>query len=279
MALEYEHQSYSNEQSALRTESEPNQYAYDLIVFDFHGTLTDHQLRLIRALHHSGHSSLQYHLPKQFYQEALTRPSQVNGRPITNQEFVRRQLSADYGEEQISQYWQQFQYYMETTYIPIPNIVAVIKELMASNRSIALLTNGTNRTVISAVLDGWGLQSLSERLYSSHNTGVRKPNAQAINYVLEDFAASGKQFATSRTLLVGDYRDDIKAAHNTGVDSVLMIRGTGWEEIPIKEPRPTYIVSDAKDILSIIQGRGEPLTSETIKIIPTLWRNERWGRK
>jgi hypothetical protein len=49
---------------------------YDLVIMDFHGTITDHQLRTIRAYHHGAHVGLGIHLPKDFYHAALTRPAQ-----------------------------------------------------------------------------------------------------------------------------------------------------------------------------------------------------------
>lgn len=262
-------------------ENQPMGKTYKLVILDFHGTMTDHQLRTIRAYHHAAHEAFGVHLGKVFYQDALTRPShasQHNGKkPETNEEFIRRQFQDAYGEDQIRTYLTQFRRYMETTYIPIPGIVKIVKTLMQEGIHVAVLTNGSQREVIQDNLERWGLPNLSEDLYSSHITGVRKPNKATIQRILDDYKQQGIHIQPHEVLAVGDYIDDIRTAHNIGVDSALMTRGNGWEHVRLREPKPTYVITTPFELVGIVHGEVPPETREEFELAPLLWKQDRWG--
>jgi len=252
---------------------------YRLLIFDFHGTVTDHQLRAIAALHKAGHKALGIHLPKQFYQEALTRPSHVAGKGMTNAEFITQKFAGQYSQDKIEEFLRVHKEQMDSVYKPIPGIKYVLRTLSDNDIKIAFLTNGSNREVVQQVLTQWGFPRIAENLYSSHITGVKKPDARAVTKILEDYRNNGEEFPKNQILMIGDYKDDIQTAHNLGIDSVLMTRGNGWKVMKVKEPRPTYIITDPFDIIRIVKGEVSEYREDLYNVVPLLWRRENWGRK
>jgi FMN phosphatase YigB (HAD superfamily) len=252
---------------------------YRLLIFDFHGTVTDHQLRAIAALHRAGHKAFGIHLPKPFYQEVLTRPSHVAGKGMTNAEFINQKFVGQYPQDMVEEFLRVHKEQMDLVYKPIPGIKYVLRTLTDNDIKIAFLTNGSNREPIQQVLVRWGFPRMAENLYSSHITGVKKPDTRAVTKILEDCKDNGEEFHKNQILMIGDYKDDIKTAHNLGIDSVLVTRGNGWEVIKVREPRPTYIITDPFDIIRIVKGEVSPYEGDFYNIVPLLWRKENWGRK
>lgn len=270
-------------------ETEAPKPKYSLVIMDYHGTITDHQLRTVRSYHHSAHAGLGIHLPKEFYHAALTRPAQYKagaeksrkdeGKPIaqTNREFIEDQFLEAYGPEQTERMIDEFGRQMRETYIPIPGVLRTMRQLRTEGIEFAILTNGDNRELIQERLTSWGLADLAENLYSHHLSGFKKPDVKAVQYILSDYEKRGQTFDPSQILLVGDYVEDIQAAHNIGMDSVLVLRGPGWENVKIRDPRPTYVVSEVSDLAPIIHGAYPPLSSNEIYVPPVFWKNEDWS--
>lgn len=257
------------------------QLKYTHLIFDFHGTITDHQLRLIRAYHQAGHEAFDEHLSKNFYQEALTRPSHASGNGQTNREFISTKFYIKERGE-IDNFLSVFDHVMNVTFAPIPSLRATIRTLTSMGVYVVLLTNGTNRNLITNTLclwdqnDKFGIKTLSERLYSSHISGVKKPDEEAINFILRDLRKSRLSISQRTVLHIGDYIDDIQVAHNTNIDSVLFVRGNGQETFRIREPRPTYLITDPKELIEIVQGQRSPESREWVTINPVLWTNDNW---
>lgn len=273
-----------------KTEPEVREPRYDLVIMDFHGTMTDHQLRLIRAYHHAAHDALGIHLGKEVYQEALTRPAlsknpqeKVEGKTSppgqSNKEFLASKFAGKYDAEAIARFLKAYDEYMRNIYIPVPNMPQSIRKLIEEGVEVAMLTNGSNREVIQSQLGKWGFQTLSADLYSYHISGKRKPDIQAVEYIFNDYRQKGQNFTPERTLMVGDYFEDITTAHNVGMDSVLVMRGPGWETVKLREPKPTYIITDARDIVRVVHGEFPPVREDRdeVYVPPVLWRREDWN--
>lgn len=278
-------------------ETERTDAKYDLVIFDFHGTMTDHPLRLIRALHHAGHETFGIHLGREFYQEALHRPPHAlknEGREDikaqTTKEFIEDKLKdtstmnphgkdpklkASYTEEEREEYFRRYRHYMESTFIPVPGIKNTVQELRADNIEVVVLTNGSKRELIQETLNDWGLSELADDLYSSHimEDKAKKPDVRVVKRILDDFEAKhGFRPTNERVLMIGDYIDDIKTARNMGMDSVLMSRGMGGETIELRDPKPTFILTDPKDLLKIVKGEFEQEIGDNVTIPVVLWK-------
>ncbi len=274
-----------------RQETEIPQNKYSLVIIDFHGTITDHQLRTIRAYHHSAHAALGVHLEKDFYHAALTRPAQhaagaeksrrgdTASTAQTNRQFIQDQFGQSHGNQAAQAMYDEFGRLMNEIYIPIPGALRTMRQLREEGVEFAILTNGDNREVIQRQLEKWRLPDLAANLYSHHLSGFKKPDVKAVNYILTDYERKGKTFTPEQILLVGDYVEDVQAAHNMGMDSVLVIRGPGWERVKIREPRPTYVVTEVSDLAPILHGTYPPLSGTEVYIPPVYWKNEDWDPK
>lgn len=278
------------EEQIGKTESEVREPRYDLVIMDFHGTMTDHQLRLIRAYHHAAHDALGVHLGKEIYQEALTRPALSKNQPEkgtgkttlpgqSNKEFLASKFEGKYDAEALARLVSAYDEYMRNIFIPIPNMPQSIRKLIEEGVEVAMLTNGSNREVIQNQLGEWGFPSLSADLYSYHITGKKKPDVQAVEYILNDYRQKGQDFTTERTLMVGDYFEDVVTARNVGMDSVLVMRGPGWETVELRDPKPTYIITDARDIVRVVHGEFPPIREDQdeVYVPPVLWKREDWN--
>ncbi|OGH12615.1 MAG: hypothetical protein A2857_05025 [Candidatus Levybacteria bacterium RIFCSPHIGHO2_01_FULL_36_15] len=269
----------SNPERYKSKDLEPGNRRYDLLVWDFHGTMTDHQLRLIRAFHHPGHEVFGIHFGKEFYQKAITRPSKKSKDGVSNLEFAEQEFRDIYSPEQIEWFKARYKGYMDSTYIPIPGTIEVLRTLLANRVDNAVLTNGTNREIVQSTLRKWGFEDFANKLYSSHNTGAKKPNTKPIEHILKDYGKAGRTFDRNRILLVGDSMIDSKTAGNIKADLALVVRGNGWESFQLIDPRPTYIVTEPSQIVEIVKGRFPRETRDFVEIPPMLWKRECWGKQ
>lgn len=264
----------SGEINSVKTELKTPQ-KYKLIIFDFHGTMTDNQLRLIKSLHLAGHNAFNEPLGKSFYQAALSLPSKISGQGVSAADFIRTTFAGKHSPEKIDTFIKKHTEAMDEVYMPIPGISRTIEVLLKENLDVVVLTNGRNRKIVQDLLRKWGFPSLANNLYSSHITGAKKPNVKAVTYIFQDLRKKGKEYKPEEILIVGDYIDDMEIARRTGTNSVLIVREKGL----IKEPKPTYVVSNPQDILRIVHGEVEKDDLDMAKIKSPLWPNESWGNK
>lgn len=273
---------------------------YKLLIFDFHGTLTDHQMRMIRALHTPGHTVLNTHLPKEFYMEALSRPSTKNGsnekrRNENRKDFVQRWMSTSHplfgdtylqSNEMIEKYNHEVDSEYDNIYVLIPGMKPLLRGLIDKGYNIALLTNGTNRPQILETLSAWGFPELGKRLYSSHviphhpnEKKVVKPNPEAVHFIRGEYQREGLDIDPSEILMVGDYIDDMKTANNVGMDSALIVRTSGMDDFYVKDPKPTFVITKPYEIADIVSGRQDRVQQDVISVPSTIIWREKGDRK
>ena len=245
---------------------------YDLVILDFHGTQTDHALRVIRAYHDAAKEMRDMTFGKEFYQQLLTRPMQVND-GTSHKDYIWELWSgiSDDGQER---FYRAFRASMDETFIPVPGMRPMCRALADRGVALALLTNGTNKEDIQKTLRRWGMDTLTPFLYCSHEIGAKKPNPAAIEYVLGDMNNRGFGMTAARTLVVGDYRGDIEAAAAAGADSALIVRVHSALSLKIVEPRPTHIICDPRELIAVVDGSRDPETRAEIPLRPLLWQHE-----
>ncbi len=252
---------------------------YNFVIWDVHGTLTDHQLRAIKAYHQAGTQILGHGFDKLFYQQMLSRPSffAAGQDGLSHNDFIRQYL-ADQPPLIINSFINIFHQVMTAAYLPTPGVRKTIHELQKRGVEMAIFTNSNEIDMVKTALADWGLSSLIPRTFNGISAQAKKPNPQAIDFIIETVQAEGLTINKDRTLLIGDYIDDIKVAHRTGVDSVLMVSGYAGSSFTLKEPRPTYIVTDPLEIINIAHGEGIVETRQEINIMKgLLWSKESWS--
>jgi putative hydrolase of the HAD superfamily len=125
-------------------------------------------------------------------------------------------LKGNASKEQITQAW-------NSMLLELPaHRVEIIKQLKSKYR-LFLLSN-TNIIHIKAVFEEHGktiFEELFEKIYLSHEIGIRKPDVACYEYVLRDANLKG-----SETVFVDDNRMNIKGAESAGINTI-------WAKEPV----------------------------------------------
>ncbi len=125
-------------------------------------------------------------------------------------------LKGNASKEQITQAW-------NSMLLELPaHRVEIIKQLKSKYR-LFLLSN-TNIIHIKAVFEEHGktiFEELFEKIYLSHEIGIRKPDIACYEYVLRDANLKG-----SETVFVDDNRMNIKGAESAGINTI-------WAKEPV----------------------------------------------
>jgi len=141
-------------------------------------------------------------------------------------------LKGNASKEQIAQAW-------NSMLLELPaHRVEIIKQLKSKYR-LFLLSN-TNSIHINAVFEEHGktvFEELFEKIYLSHEIGIRKPDVACYEYVLRDANLKG-----SETVFVDDNRLNLKGAESAGINTI-------WA----KEPVDLWFIDTLKktDVLKV----------------------------
>lgn len=255
---------------------------YNFIIWDFHGTMTDHQLRMIRSYNRAGQAAFGHGFDQAFFQQALTRPAHQthDGNGLSHNEFILEyfgQLSHFQSPTDVARFIQLFHQEMKQTYIAIPGIIPTVKKLHQAGIEMAVATNKSDKSTIKEILNKWNLSFLAERVYNQQDSGVRKPHPEALFKILRDMELNELKVSPETSLLVGDYITDIHGAAAVGMDSVLIASGSPGISFKLKEPFPTFVIAEPKELLAIVAGETKPELTREVTIGQTLWKNEAWS--
>lgn len=144
-------------------------------------------------------------------------------------------------------------------------------------RSIGLpfgIVSDNHPTVVSALLDRFGLRSLFETIYgcplTADGLARRKPDPRNIEDAMAELGAAS-------ALYVGDRTVDVRAAHNAGIDAVLLSRGDAVESVETDgdastdpnpnpnsapNPDPNYRLASLAQLPSVLDNDHDPAAAE-----------------
>ena len=164
---------------------------YNFIIWDFHGTMTDHQLRMIRSYNRAGKVVFGHGFDQTFFQQALTRPAHQthDGNGLSHNDFILEyfgQFSHFQLPSDVDRFIQIFHQEMERTYIAIPGIIPTVKQLHSTGIEMAVSTNKSDKSTIRKILNQWNLTFLADRVYNQQDSGVRKPHPEALLKIFRD---------------------------------------------------------------------------------------------
>ncbi|WP_121744690.1 HAD family hydrolase [Natronorubrum halophilum] len=114
------------------------------------------------------------------------------------------------------------------------------------------IVSDNHPTVVTGVLDRFGLRSLFETVHGCPLTpdglARRKPDPTNIDRAMDLLEARS-------ALYVGDRAVDVRAAHNAGIDSVLLSRSSGSSELEDEAPEatPTYHCTSLTQLPGILK--------------------------
>ena len=173
---------------------------YNLVILDFHGTMTENILRTIKSYHEAaiklwGASPFD----KEYYQRVLTRPAQSGGSGISHKEWLQKQFAWKNNDE-FDRFMESFKETMSSIYMPVPGMQRTCTDLISMGVELAILTDGSDIKEIKTQLNTWRLGYLFPRLYSSHRTGIKKPNPDTIGFILFYWTLKNRELKSQKTI-------------------------------------------------------------------------------
>lgn len=133
-----------------------------------------------------------------------------------------------------------------------PDTPEVLKGLKDSGKHLALITT-SERRMVTPTLKKYGITELFETIITDEDIkkAERKPHPKPLLMALERMNGT-----PDKAIMVGDRDKDIVAARNAGMDSVLFCSVEHQKHYDLKrlmEHRPTYVISEFKDLLKIVE--------------------------
>lgn len=129
------------------------------------------------------------------------------------------------------------------------NAREILHELKKRKKKLALITS-SKRSLLIPVLNRLHLSSMFDSILTMEDVTRHKPDPEVILKTLTNLDAK-----KTESILIGDTKDDVQGAHNTGIDSILFYPKHNeifYELDLLKSYKPTYIVDDFRKVLDII---------------------------
>ena len=214
---------------------------YNTYLFDLDGTLTDPQVGITNSILHA--------LARLGITET-DRKSLVKfiGPPLL-ESFRRwydfsdakaRQAVAFYRE-----YYAERGIYENTMY---DGIDGLLSDLHAHGCPVIL---ATSKATIYAqkILDHFRISQYFDQVVGSNFDLTRAAKAEIIHDILDEMSRKARR----ECIMIGDHVDDIRGAHENGIDSVAVTYGYGSVE-DLSKCRPTYIMHTVQELVSLLIG-------------------------
>lgn len=129
-----------------------------------------------------------------------------------------------------------------------PSALDVLAKLHEQGRKKALVTT-SHRVYLEKVLYSHGIHEYFDAIITSDDITHAKPHPEPLEKALT--AIGGTK---NRAVMIGDSEKDLGAAHNFGIDSILFYppgHELFYDIEALKELKPTHIISDFTEILTI----------------------------
>lgn len=130
-----------------------------------------------------------------------------------------------------------------------PDALAVLSELESRGKKMALITT-SSRHLADDALKEHDMTHYFDVIIGGDEVTYRKPHAEPLQKAMRQMGAKPGQ-----SIMIGDTVNDIGAAHNAGVDSVLFYppeHETFYDFEELQASKPTHIVKDFRKILEIV---------------------------
>lgn len=206
---------------------------FELLVFDWDGTLYDSTGNIVRALQAACREN------------GLPEPSEAASRYVIGLELSRglRHIAPDFPDERlpalIASYRRHYQETDQDIHL-FPGIAALIETLHASGHRLAVAT-GKNRRGLSRALASSGLEPYFAASRCADDC-FSKPHPQMLEQLMDEFAVSGDQ-----TLMVGDTTHDLQMANNAGTAGLAVTYGAHSRE-ELSRLNPLACVDDVAQL-------------------------------
>ena len=199
--------------------------AYELLIFDWDGTLMDSAERIVRCFQAAAHDCGWRTLTDEAIRKTIgLGAAEALARLLPGEAIARRQAIA-------SRYREHFLRLNDTPTPLFPGVAAGLKDLHARGYRMAVAT-GKSRIGLDAALEESRMRALFCTTRSADETRS-KPDPLMLHEILAETGVEATE-----ALMIGDTSYDIEMAARAGIDSVAVTYGVhDPAELRIHEPR------------------------------------------
>lgn len=228
--------------------SERLRLRYETTLVDFHQTFTSPIGRLAHALSKAWIKVFERQITREEYLAVFDRPLRPGtNKRITVQEQLDLMGNGSLDPDQREQLKKIYKQHEDSIYIP--KHTYLFSELHRLGAVVVVVTNGSEK-VVREILREWKLIDYVVEVYGrgegsilARNGIPSKPSPEVSDFVLFDLRRKGYPVHRHRTLMVGDYKDDIGAGNSAGINTAFVL--TGPNQLPEDyEHRPTMVLLD-----------------------------------
>jgi len=185
----------------------------DLMIFDFDGTLVDTGTDLINSVNYTLRS---LKLEEKSDQKIIS----FVGDGISK--LIERSLghdNPDYHEEAMRIFTEHYAKHLMDKTVLYPHVEDILSKF---ERKIKIILTNKRYAFAQAIAGGLGIEKYFEEIIGAGSTPYLKPDRRLIEYLLDKYKARKEQ-----TIIIGDGKNDILAAKNSGILSLAYLNGLG----------------------------------------------------
>jgi len=130
-----------------------------------------------------------------------------------------------------------------------PDALFVLESLRSKGKKLALITSGSKH-IVTETINKYNLTKMFDVIITKEDVSNHKPHPEPLDLGMKLLGAT-----KNKTIMIGDTDNDIGAANNVGIDSILFFppeHKKFYDIEKLKEHKPTHIVSDFRHIIEII---------------------------
>lgn len=207
---------------------------YSTILFDLDGTLIDTNELILASFEHT----FDIHCPNKFTRDDVM---PIMGEPLVDQMHF---FDPDQADEMVKTYRLYNTTVHDKFVEEFPHVLFCLERLHQNGIVMGVISN-KRRAAVEQGLRRFGIDKWMKIIICAGEAQRNKPHPDMLILAMEQLKAT-----PSETLMVGDSRFDILAAHRAKIDSV----GVAWSlhVEDVKNHQPVYWIEDMQELLKIV---------------------------
>ena len=212
----------------------------DTVLFDFDGTVMDTNDVILKSWQHA-------------FRQILGKTADEARLLKTFGEPLKMTMKNFFGgdEEQVERNVEIYRSYQRDHYLDLislfPGVREMLEEVKSAGFKTALVTSRLKPTTYDG-LRKFGIEAFLDCIITADDVTKHKPDPQPVFRALEALGS-----AAGSALMLGDTRQDILAAKNAGVASVLVEWSMALpKETAVGELEPSYFLGSPRELINLI---------------------------